>query len=65
MFEELDRIELALKLLAERKKKAEEDVKVAYDLIAMNRQSTFDLINRLAQFLPQTQQISIPPDKKE
>jgi len=64
MFEELDRIEIALKLIAERKKKAEEDVKLAYDLISMNRKSTYELIDYLAQFLPQTQQIKIPQDEK-
>lgn len=64
VFEELDRIEKALKLLAERKKKQEEDVKLAYDLLDSNRKSTYDLINYLAQFLPCNAQITVPPEKK-
>jgi len=64
MFEDLERIEKALKLLAERKEREREDVKLAYELIDMNRKSTYELLSFMAQFLPPDQQIKIPPDKK-
>jgi len=58
MFEELERIEQALKVLALRqeaeRKKAEDSIKLAYDVMAENRKSTYELINYLAQFLPKT-----------
>ena len=64
MFEEFEKFEKALKLLAERKEREREDVKLAYELIDMNRKSTYELIDYLARFLPPDQQIKIPPDKK-